>query len=40
MIPDLELAEEIGESLGESLLILIKYTKNLYNQIINNCKKN
>ena len=40
MIPDLELAEEIGESLAESLLILIKYTKDIYYRIINRCKKN
>ena len=40
MIPDLELAEEMGELLAESLLVLIKYTTNFYNNIINKCKKN
>ena len=39
MIPDLELAEEMGELLAESLLVLIKYTKDIYYNIINKCKK-
>jgi len=29
----------MGELLAESLLVLIKYTKDIYYNIINNCKK-
>ena len=41
MIYDFQIAEEIGEEIGEDLIKLTNFLKDQYNHIINRCfKKN